>query len=194
MDVQSPIQEGNNDGIVQNTSNIEGIVEEHNGNPNEKTETTEDDQVVGTFFGLEVDQQVQVLVNYKNSIHKLSSQNKELMGLLETVNQDRQILKTQFQDSLDQNKKLLEELQNKPGIDSITKEVRESLDKEYDLKIELIEENTKWDLAVKEAVFKSKMESQEKQYDTLLNTALNKVKIKYAGKIKEFTELQNRKI
>ena len=194
MDVQSPIQEGNNDGIVQNTSNVEGIVEEHNGNSNDKTETTEDDQVVGTFFGLETDQQVQVLVDYKNSIHKLSSQNKELMCLLETVNQDQQTLKTQFQDSLDQNKKLLEELQNKPDIDSITKEVRKSLHKEYDLKIELIEENTKQDLAVKEAVFKSKMESQEKQYDTLLNTALDKVKIKYEGKIKEFTELQNRKI
>ena len=194
MDIQSPIQEGNNEGIVQNTSNVEGIVEEHNGNPNEKTETTEDDQVVGTFFGLEADQQVQVLVDYKNSIHKLFSQNKELMGLLETVNQDRQILKTLFQDSLDQNKKLLEKLQNKPDIDSITKEVRESVHKEYDLKIELIEENTKRDLAVKEAVFKSKMKSQEKQYDTLLNIALDKVKIKYEGKIKEFTELQNRKI
>ena len=72
---------------------------------------------------LKADQQVQVLVDYKNSIHKLSSQNKELMGILETVNQDRQILKTQFQESLDQNKKLLEELQNKPDIDSITKEV-----------------------------------------------------------------------
>ena len=194
MDIQSPIQEGNNEGIVQNTSTMEGIVEEHNGNSTDKMETTEDDQTVGTFFGLEADQQVQVLVDYKNSIHKLFSQNKELMGLLETVNQDRQILKTQFQDSLDQNRKLLEELQNKPDIDSITKEVRESLHKEYDLKIELMEENTKRDLAVKEAVFKSKMESQEKQYDTLLNTALDKVKIKYEGKIKAFTELQNRKI
>ena len=79
--------------------------------------------MVGTFFGLKADQQAQVLVDYKNSIHKLSSQNKELMGLLETVNQDRQILKTQFQESLEQIKKLLEELQNKPDIDSITKEV-----------------------------------------------------------------------
>ena len=123
MDIQSPIQEGNNDGLVQNTSNVEGIVEENDGNSKDKTETTENDQTVGTFFGLEADQQVQVLVDYKNSIHKLSSQNKELMGILETVNQDRQILKTQFQESLDQNKKLLEELQNKPDIDSITKEV-----------------------------------------------------------------------
>ena len=194
MEIQSPIQEGNNDGLVQNTSNVEGIVEENDRNSNDKTETIENDQTVGTFFGLEADQQIQVLVDCKNSIHRLSSQNKELMGILETVNQDRQILKTQFQEGLDQNKKLLEELQNKPDIDSITKEVRESLHKEYDLKIELMEENTKWDMAVKEADFKAKMESQEKQYDTLLNTALDKVKLKYEGKMKEFTELQSRKI
>ena len=103
---------------------------------------------MGTFFGLESDQQIQVLVDYKNSIQRLSNQNKELMGILETINQDRQILKTQFQESLHQNKKLLEELQNKPDIDSIKKEVRDSLHKEYDLKIELIEENTKRDLAI----------------------------------------------
>ena len=76
----------------------------------------------------------QILVNYKNSLHKLSSQNKELMGLLETINQDRQTLKSQFQESLDQNKKLLEELKTKPDTDSITKEVWESLHKEYDFK------------------------------------------------------------
>ena len=116
------------------------------------------------------------------------------MGILETVNQDRQILKTQFQESLDQNKKLLEELQNKPDIDSIKKEVRDSLHKEYDLKIKLIEENTKRDLAIKEADFKAKMESQEKQYDILLNTALDKVKLKYESKMKDFTELQSHKI
>ena len=39
MDIQSPIQEGNNDGIVQNTSNVEGIVEENDGNSNDKTES-----------------------------------------------------------------------------------------------------------------------------------------------------------
>ena len=38
------------------------------------------------------------------------------------------------------------------------------------------------------------MEKQEQQYDTLLNTALNKVKTKYEGKMKEFMELQNCKI
>ena len=116
------------------------------------------------------------------------------MGLLETVNQGRQTLKSQFQESLDQNKKLLEELKSKPDTDSITKEVQESLHKEYDLKIKLIEENTKRDLAVKEELFKSQMEKQEQQYDTLLNTALDKVKVKYEGKMKDFTELQNRKI
>ena len=67
------------------------------------------------------------------------------------------------------------------------KEVRDSLHKEYDLKIELIEENTKRDLAVKEADFKTKMENQEKQYDILLNTALDKVKLKYESKMKDFT-------
>ena len=192
MDIQSPIQEGNNDGLVQNTANAEGTVEENDGSSNDKTETTENNHSVGTFFGLESDQQIQVLVDYKNSIHRLSTQNKELMGILETVNQDRQILKTQFQESLDQNKKLLEELQNKPDIDSITKEVQESLHKEYDLKIKLIEENTKRDLAIKEADFKAKMECQEKQYDTLLNTALDKVKLKYKSKMKDFTEFQSR--
>ena len=154
MDVQSPIQEDNNDGLVQNSANADSIVEE---NLPDNTETTANDNPVGTFFGLESDQQIQVLLDYKNSIQRLSTQNQELMGILETVNQDRQILKTQFQESLDQNKKLLEELQTKPDVDSIKKEVRDSLHKEYNLKIELIEENTKRDLAVKEANFKAKL-------------------------------------
>ena len=162
MDVQSPIQEENNDGLVQNAANADSIVEENNRNLPDNTETTANNHSVGTFFGLESDQQIQVLLDYKNSIQRLSTQNQELMGILETVNQDRQILKTQFQESLDQNKKLLEELQTKPDVDSIKKEVCDSLHKEYDLKIELIEENTKRDLAVKEANFKAKLESQEK--------------------------------
>ena len=153
MDIHNSIQDDNNDGIVQNTSNTEGNVEENNDNTGDKPETTVYDEAVGTFFGLEIDKQAQVLLEYKNSIHKLSSQNKELMGLLETVNKDRQTLKDQFQESLDQNKQLLEQLQTKPDIDSITKEVRESLHKEYDLKLKLIEENTKRDLAVKEETF-----------------------------------------
>ena len=64
MDIQNSIQETNNDGLVQNTSTTEGIVEEQNGNPN-KTKTTVNDQVVGTFFGLEADQQNQVLLDYR---------------------------------------------------------------------------------------------------------------------------------
>ena len=94
MDIHNSIQDDNNDGLVQNTSNAEGIVEENNGNPGNKTESTEDDQVVETFFGLETDKQAQVLVSYKSSIHKLSSQNKELLGLLETVNKDDKLSKT----------------------------------------------------------------------------------------------------
>ena len=106
MDVQSPIQEGNNDALVQNTANAEGLVEEDDRSSHDKMEATENDHSVGTFFRLESDQQIQVLVDYKNSIQRLSTQNRELMGILETVNQDRQILKTQFQESLDQNKKI----------------------------------------------------------------------------------------
>ena len=49
-------------------------------------------------------------------------------------------------------------------------------------------------MAVKEEAFKTKLEHQEKQYDALLSTALNKIKTKYEGKAKEFTELQDRRI
>ena len=38
------------------------------------------------------------------------------------------------------------------------------------------------------------MDKKEQQYEDLLNKALDKVKSKYEGKIKEFTELQDRKI
>ena len=195
MDVQSLIQEGNNDGLVQNTANTESIVEENDQNSQEKTETTANDHSVGTFFGLESDQQIQVLLDYKNSIQRLSTQNQELMGILETVNQDRQILKTQFQESLDQNKKTPGRItKTNPMLSPSRRKSGTHFARKYDLKIELIEENTKRDLAVKEADFKAKMESQEKQYDTLLNTALDKVKLKYESKMKDFTELQSHKI
>ena len=194
MEVNTSNQDDNNDDLVQNVPKTEEIVEEENGNPGDKTKSTDDDQVVETFFGLDIDNQAQVLINYKKSIDQLFAQNKELTGVLEAVNEDRQTLKSQFQESIDQNKKLLEQLQQKPDIDSITKEVRESLHKEYDLKLELLEENRKRILAVKEEIHKSEMEKKEQQYDHLLNTALDKVKTKYDVKFKEFAELQNSKI
>ena len=188
MDYQNSIQETtNNDGAVPSTANIDRVPEEQNTNPG-RTEVVQDSDILGPFLGLQSNQQVQVLVDYQNNIHRLSSQNKELAGILETVNQDRNILKSQFQESLEQNKKLLEELKNKPDVEAITNEVRETLWKEYDFKIELLEENAKRDLAVREEIFKTKMEEQEKQYDALLNTALDKIKTKYKSKIKDVTE------
>ena len=41
---------------------------------------------------------------------------------------------------------------------------------------------------MKEEIFKTKMVEQEKQYDALLNTALDKIKTKYKSKIKDVTE------
>ena len=189
MDYQNSIQEtANNDGVVPGTSDDDRVPEEQNVNP-DRTEVVQDSDILGPLLGLQSSQQAQVLVDYQNNIHRLSSQNKELAAILETVNQDRHILKSQFQESLDQNKKLLEELKNKPDVEAITNKVRETLRKEYDLKIELMEENAKHDLAVKEEIFKSKMAEQEKQYDALLNTALDKIKTKYKSKIKDVTEL-----
>ena len=192
MDVQNSIEETNQEGNVHDTA--EEVGEEQSEGPNGGTAPIVNDQETGAFFGLEKDQQFQILLDYKNSLQRLSSQNKELTDILETVNQDRQTLKVQFQESINQNKKLLEELQKRPDVDSITKEVRESIHKEYDLKMDLIEENTKRDLAVKEALFKEKMDNQEKQYDILLNTALDKVKSKYESKMRDFTELQATKL
>ena len=85
MDIQESINNNDNDGLIQNPSKAKENVEE---NPGDKIEAVEDDQFVGNFFGLEVEQQSQFLVDYRNNIHKLSSQNKELLSLLETVDQD----------------------------------------------------------------------------------------------------------
>ena len=89
MEVNTSNQGNNNDSLVQNVPKAEEIVEEDNGNPGNKTKSTDDDQVVETFFGLDIDNQAQVLINYKKSIDQLFAQNRELTGVLEAVNEDQ---------------------------------------------------------------------------------------------------------
>ena len=89
MDYQNSIQETtNNDGVVPSTSGIDRVPEEQNVNP-DRAELVQDSDILGPFFGLQSSQQAHVLVDYQNNIHRLSSQNKELAAILETVNQDR---------------------------------------------------------------------------------------------------------
>ena len=81
-------------------------------------------------------------------------------------------------------------------MDEITKQVRETLDKEYKWKFNILHESSDRDHQVQEEKYKKDLKIKDKHYDGLLNQALAKVKIDYDQKLKEVfwkTEVRFRK-
>ena len=183
-----------NDGMEENTNTDEG------GNNTSNQERTapvnptdnggmptvdEGTRAVQEFFNLDVENQAVVLLNYKQQMSELVQQNKEMAILIEAVNEDRNKLNSQIDTALRQNAELLKTLKETPDVETITTQVKDTLDKEYELKFKILQDNADREKEVQELNHKTILEKQNTHYKDLLNQGLSKIKNDYEQKMRE---------
>ena len=123
---------------------------------------------VQEFFNLDVEHQAETLLGYQNHLAQVVNQNKEMVEMIEKINIKHQVLTTQIDTALKQNAELLKTLKETPDVETITTQIKETLDKEYELKFKLLEETATRDRQVQEENHKADLKKQDHHYDGLL--------------------------
>ena len=143
-----------------------------------------DTESVQQFFNLDMEQQAETLIRYQQHLSKVVNQNKQMADTIDKINVDRQGLTTQVEIALHQNAYLLKTLKETPSVDTITNQVKDTLDKEYELKFKSLEDQLVWEKQVQEELHKDN-KKQDNHYSGLLKQGLSKMKADYESKIKE---------
>ena len=113
--------------------------------------------------------------------------------MIDKINIDRQGLTTQVETALKQNADLLKTLKETPSVETITNQVKDTLDKEYELKFKNLEDQLVREKQVQEELHKDNLKKQNNHYSGLLKQGLSKIKADYDTKIKEtLTENESR--
>ena len=99
-----------------------------------------DTDSVQQFFSLDTEQQAEKLIRYQQHLNQVVHQNKQMVEMIDTINVDRQNLSTQVETALKQNADLLKTLKETPSVETITSQVKDTLDKEYELKFKSLED------------------------------------------------------
>ena len=99
-----------------------------------------DTESVQRFFNLDMEQQAEILICYQQHLSKVVNQNRQMADMIDKINHDRQGLTTQVETALKQNADLLKTLKETPSVETITNQVKDTLDKEYELKFKNLEE------------------------------------------------------
>ena len=99
-----------------------------------------DTESVQRFFNLDMEQQVETPICYQQHLSKVVNQNKQMADMIDKINVDRQGLTTQVETALRQNADLLKTLKETPNVETITNQVKDTLDKEYELKFKNLED------------------------------------------------------
>ena len=99
-----------------------------------------DTESVQRFFNLDMEQQAETLIRYQQHLSKVVSQNKQMADMIDKINVDRQGLTTQVETALCQNADLLKTLKEMPSVETITNQVKDTLDREYELKFKNLED------------------------------------------------------
>ena len=95
---------------------------------------------VQQFFSLDLETQAQTLIHYQQHLSQVVDQNKQMADMIDKINVDRQGLTTQVETALKQNADLLKTLKETPSVETITNQVKDTLDKEYELKFKNLED------------------------------------------------------
>ena len=75
--------------------------------------------------------------------------------MIEKINTECQALMAQIDTALKQNAELLKTLKETPDVETITTPVKETLDKEYEVKFKLLEETATRNRQVQEEIHKA---------------------------------------
>ena len=140
---------------------------------------------VQKFFSLDIEQQVETLIRYQQHLSQVVHQNNQMAEMIDKINVDHQGLTTQVETTLQQNADLLKTLKETPSVETITNQVKDTLDKEYELKFKNLEDQLVCEKQVQEEVHKDNLKKQDNHYSGLLKQGLSKMKADYEAKIKE---------
>ena len=140
---------------------------------------------VQQFFNLDIEQQAETLIHYQQHLSQVVHQNNQMAEMIEKINIDRQGLTTQVETALKQNADLLKTLKETPSVETITNQVKDTLDKEYELKFKNLEDQLVREKQVQEKLHQDNFKKQDNHYSGLLKQGLSKMKADYETKIKE---------
>ena len=140
---------------------------------------------VQQFFNLDLEQQTETLIHYQQHLAQVVNQNKQMAKMIEKINVERQGLTTQVETALQQNTDLIKTLKETPSVETITTQVKDTLDKEYELKFKNLEDQLVREKQVQEEIHKDNLKKQDNHYSGLLKQGLSKMKADYKTKIKE---------
>ena len=140
---------------------------------------------VQQFFSLDLETQAQTLIRYQQHLSQVVNQNKQMADMIDKINVDHQGLTTQVETALKQNADLIKTLKETPSVETITNQVKDTLDKEYELKFKNLEDQLVREKQVQEELHKDNLKRQDNHYSGLLKQGLSKMKADYELKIKE---------
>ena len=186
-DIRDGVRAGNtpNTDEADTTSSQGGTDPDETSNNGETPVGDVDAESVQRFFNLDIEQQAETLIRYQQHLSKVVDQNKQMADMIDKINVDRQGLTTQVETALKQNADLLKTLKETPSVETITNQVKDTLDKEYELKFKSLEDQLVREKQVQEELHKDNLKKQDNHYSGLLKQGLSKMKADYESKIKE---------
>ena len=140
---------------------------------------------VQKFFSLDIEQQAETLIRYQQHLSQVVHQNNQMAEMIDKINVNRQGLTTQVKTALKQNADLLKTLKETPSVETITNQVKDTLDKEYELKFKNLKDQLVREKQVQEELHKDNLKKQDNHYSGLLKQGLSKIKADYETNIKE---------
>ena len=167
------------------TSGQWGADPDENPNNGEPPMGDVDTESMQQFFNLDIEQQAEKLIRYQQHLNQVVHQNKQMAEMIDTINVDRKNLSTQVETALKQNADLLKTLKETPSVETITSQVKDTLDKEYELKFKTLEDQLVQEKQVQEELHNDNLKKQDNHYSGLLKQGLSKMKANYEAKIKE---------
>ena len=141
-----------------------------------------DAESVQQFFNLDIEQQAETLIRYQQHLSQVVHQNNQMAEMIDKINTDCQGLTTQVETALKQNADLLKTLKETPNVDTITSQVKDTLDKEYELKFKNLEDQLVQEKQVQEKLHQDNLKKQDNHYSGLLKQGLSKMKADYETK------------
>ena len=186
-DIRDRIEAGNtlNTDEVDTTSGQGGADPDETPSNGGMPEGDVDTESVQRFFNLDMEQQVETLIRYQQHLSKVVNQNKQMADMIDEINVDHQGLTTQVETALRQNADLLKTLKETPNVETLTNQVKDTLDKEYELKFKNLEDQLVREKQVQDEIHKDNLKKQDNHYSGLLKQGLSKMKADYNSKIKE---------
>ena len=185
------IRDGVRAGNTPNTNEADTMSSQGGADPEETSNNGKtpvgdvDAESVQRFFSLDIEQQAETLIRYQQHLSKVVNQNKQMADMIDKINVDCQGLTTQVETALKQNAELLKTLKETPSVETITYQVKDTLDKEYELKFKSLEDQLVREKQVQDELHKDNLKKQDNHYSGLLKQGLSKMKADYESKIKE---------